>query len=134
MASFLARAFHLEEAPRPARFADTDRSSHEASIDALAAAKITAGCATDPLRFCPELPVTRGQMPLSWPGRSGWFPSPSPSRPPAISVSRPAIGMLCTAHGRVDRLLGVQYLRTDGRAPRQLHVRGRRDVAHMRAP
>lgn len=61
MATFLTRAFGLEAAT-PAGFADTDESAHAANIDALAAAGITQGCATDPLRFCPGQSVTRGQM------------------------------------------------------------------------
>ncbi|MCY4422412.1 MAG: S-layer homology domain-containing protein [Acidimicrobiaceae bacterium] len=62
MASFLARAFDLEAA-EPAGFADLDPdSSHNANIDALAASGITAGCADDPLRYCPQRPVTRAEM------------------------------------------------------------------------
>ena len=62
MATFLTRAFNLEPAP-PAGFADVDeRGSHSANINALAAAGITVGCATDPLRYCPQRPVTRAQM------------------------------------------------------------------------
>ena len=61
MATFLARALELEEA-LPAGFVDTAGNTHETSIDALAAASITAGCATDPPRYCPEKPVTRAQM------------------------------------------------------------------------
>ena len=60
MATFLVRALDLEPAGS-AGFTDTG-GVHEANIDALAAAGITAGCATDPLRFCPGDPVTRGQM------------------------------------------------------------------------
>ena len=60
MATFLVTAFDLDPA-ESAGFTDTG-GGHEANIDALAAAGITAGCATDPLRFCPEDPVTRGQM------------------------------------------------------------------------
>ena len=45
------------------RFADVDvrdwRASH---IERLAALGITRGCAADPLRFCPDKHVTRGQM------------------------------------------------------------------------
>ena len=37
-------------------------STHAAGIDALAAAGITAGCSTEPLRYCPDNPVTRAQM------------------------------------------------------------------------
>ena len=61
MATFLVRAFGLASAD-PAGFADTAGGVHATNIDALAAAKITAGCATDPLRYCPENPVTRAQM------------------------------------------------------------------------
>ena len=45
MATFLARAFDLEAAT-PAGFADTGGNTHEANIDALAAAGITTGCKT----------------------------------------------------------------------------------------
>ena len=61
MATFLVRAFGLEDAAA-AGFADTGGGTHASSIDALAAAGVTAGCATEPLRFCPGDPVTRGQM------------------------------------------------------------------------
>ncbi len=59
MASFLARALDL---PPEARdfFSDDDASAHEADINRIAAAGVTAGCASD--RFCPRAPVTRGQM------------------------------------------------------------------------
>ena len=36
--------------------------THEANIDALAAAGVTKGCKTDPLRYCPDQAVTRAQM------------------------------------------------------------------------
>ena len=61
MAAFLVRAFGLEAAD-PAGFADTDDHFHKADIDALAAARITAGCHADPLRYCPDRPVTRAEM------------------------------------------------------------------------
>ena len=62
MATFLTRAFNLEPGP-PAGFADVDEdSSHVAGINAIAAAGITAGCGTDPPRYCPERPVTRAEM------------------------------------------------------------------------
>ncbi len=59
MASFLVRALDLPPAATD-RFVDDDGSVHEADIEALAAAGITHGCATD--RFCPSDPVTRDQM------------------------------------------------------------------------
>ena len=62
MATFLTRALGLAPAA-PAGFADVDPdSTHAAGIDALAAAGITVGCATEPLRYCPHSPVTRAQM------------------------------------------------------------------------
>lgn len=61
MASFLVRAFDLEPAD-PRGFIDTAGSVHEAAIDALAAAGVTAGCRADPLSYCPQRPVTRAQM------------------------------------------------------------------------
>ena len=61
MASFLVRALRLQRAPS-ARFADTRGSTHEANIDALFAAGITVGCRQNPLRYCPDNPVSRAQM------------------------------------------------------------------------
>ncbi len=61
MASFLVRLLDLDKAPA-AGFADTDDSYHKDAIDAVAAAGITVGCRTEPRSFCPEAPVTRGQM------------------------------------------------------------------------
>ena len=60
MATFLTRAFDLEAAD-PAGFADTAGTAHAASIDALAAAGITASCADEPRRYCPDQPVTRAE-------------------------------------------------------------------------
>ncbi|MFO7292955.1 MAG: S-layer homology domain-containing protein [Actinomycetes bacterium] len=59
MASFLMRALDLPAAP-PAGFDDTAGNVHRKAIDALAAAGITRGCS--PTSFCPDDPVTRGQM------------------------------------------------------------------------
>ena len=62
MATFLTQTFNLGPG-QPAGFADVDDgSSHAASINAIAAAGITAGCSTNPLRYCPERPVTRAEM------------------------------------------------------------------------
>jgi subtilase family protein/S-layer family protein len=59
MASFLVRALGLPQTSRD-YFSDDDTSQHEASINALAAAGVTGGCAEG--RFCPRATVTRGQM------------------------------------------------------------------------
>ena len=61
MATFLARALKLDPAS-PTGFTDTEGNTHAANIDALAAAGITVGCSADPLRYCPNQPVTRAQM------------------------------------------------------------------------
>ena len=61
MASFLTRALDLPPAS-PAGFTDTSGNTHEADIDALAAAGVTKGCSTEPLLYCPERPVTRAEM------------------------------------------------------------------------
>ena len=61
MASFLVRAFSLEAAGSGG-FVDTAGNTHEANIDALAGGRVTAGCATGPLRYCPAKAVTRAQM------------------------------------------------------------------------
>ena len=62
MASFLARAFDLT-AGEAAGFTDVDTGGvHSAAIDALAATRITHGCDTGPLRYCPRDDVTRAQM------------------------------------------------------------------------
>lgn len=61
MATFLLRAFNLHPAP-PFGFFDTENNFHRADIDALAAAGITTGCRTRPLRYCPDQPVTRAEM------------------------------------------------------------------------
>lgn len=57
-ATFLVRALDLP--PGPDRFGDDDGTTHEAAIDALAAAGITRGCGPD--RYCPHDRLSRAQM------------------------------------------------------------------------
>ena len=62
MAAILARAFRLPPAGA-AGFEDVPADhAFAAAIDRLAAARITAGCATDPPLYCPQHNVTRAQM------------------------------------------------------------------------
>ena len=61
IAAFLKRAFKLAAAESQG-FADTEGTWAEAEIDAVHAAGIVRRCATNPLRFCPDGPVTRGEM------------------------------------------------------------------------
>lgn len=58
-ASLLARALALPASPADA-FSDDAGSVHENAINALAAAGVTTGCGAG--RFCPDDPMTRGQM------------------------------------------------------------------------
>ena len=80
MATFLERAFDLEAAD-PAGFADTAGNFHEANIDALAAARITVGCQSDPLRYCPDQPVTRAEMATFLARALGLVEIPGPADP-----------------------------------------------------
>ncbi len=61
MASFITRAFDLAPSV-PMGFTDIAGNTHEASINSLAAANITAGCGSDSARYCPDDLVTRAQM------------------------------------------------------------------------
>jgi len=60
MASFLVRMYGYTARPETDPFSDDDGTTHEASINHLFAAGITAGCADG--RFCPNGLVTRAQM------------------------------------------------------------------------
>ena len=61
MATFLVRAFDLP-AGSSAGFVDTAGHGHARDIDSLAFSGVTAGCSTQPRRYCPDRGVTRGQM------------------------------------------------------------------------
>ena len=89
MATFLTRAFDLEAAD-PAGFGDTGGNFHEADIDALAAARITAGCQSDPLRYCPDRPVTRAEMATFLARALGLVEKPDPDDPDDPAADDPA--------------------------------------------
>ena len=91
MASFLVRALDLAPAD-PAGFTDIAGNTHEANINALAAANITVGCRKDPLRYCPDQPVKRGQMATFLARALGLFETPQPA--PAASSPYPATVIL----------------------------------------
>ncbi len=59
MAALLNRALQLPAADQD-YFSDDDDSTFQDDINRLRQAKITTGCGTD--TYCPNLPVTRGQM------------------------------------------------------------------------
>ena len=63
MAAFLTRAFKLPDAESPAGFTDVSEESWAFNyINSLAASKITVGCKSEPLSYCPSRSVTRAQM------------------------------------------------------------------------
>ena len=63
MASFLARALDLGTPEERAGFADVEPDgAHAGAVEALYGARITVGCGSEPLRYCPDRPVTRAQM------------------------------------------------------------------------
>jgi hypothetical protein len=43
-------------------FADDDGSEHEADIEKLVATGVTKGCSTEPMLYCPDDSITRGQI------------------------------------------------------------------------
>jgi hypothetical protein len=58
-----AYRLQVSAAPQVATFSDVPLGHPQRQfIEALAAAGITSGCATGPLRYCPDDPLTRGQM------------------------------------------------------------------------
>ena len=91
MAVLLVRAFDLApvataaESAAPA-FVDIEDSFARRHIGALAAAGITGGCSTDPLRFCPSTAVTRGQMALFLARATGLVELPASVRFTAIDA------------------------------------------------
>ena len=60
-ARVLARAFKFPPA-EAAGFRDVEGVTNTGDIDAIAAAGVTVGCSVEPLLFCPDALVTRGQM------------------------------------------------------------------------
>jgi hypothetical protein len=64
MAVFLCRAVGLTPYDKPApTFADVPKSdSAYGYIERMYEQAITGGCASGPLRYCPDSPVTRAQM------------------------------------------------------------------------
>lgn len=61
MARFLAQALQLPRASDPG-FVDDRGHTFEDDIARIAAARITRGCTAAGDRFCPDAPVSRGQM------------------------------------------------------------------------
>jgi hypothetical protein len=62
MAGFLVRAYGYSDDGGGNHFTDDDGSVFESAIDRLFTAGITKGCDLTGDVFCPQDPVTRGQM------------------------------------------------------------------------
>ena len=63
MAVWLVRALGESPSAASTRFADVDPDAWWAPyVERLAGIRVTQGCATGPARYCPDAPVTRGQM------------------------------------------------------------------------
>ena len=60
MATFMVRAFDLED-QSGVEFTDVSSSPHSADIGAVSALGLIEECGVNPVRFCPDNPVTRGQ-------------------------------------------------------------------------
>lgn len=98
MATLVVRARDLPQTGR-SYFTDVSRSPHAGAINALAAAGITGGCGGG--RFCPDEPVSRGQM-ATFLDRAWDLPAPllsllDPFTDIATSVHRAAIKAVARA-------------------------------------
>jgi hypothetical protein len=79
-------------------FTDTTGSGFEADIDALYSSEITTGCdVSDPTRFCPDDPVTRGEMAVFLVRALDLSPAQSTFTDSAASVYESQIGALAAA-------------------------------------
>ena len=105
MAAFLSRALRLPEA-LPAGFTDTEGNTHEDAIDALAAEGITAGCRTEPLRYCPDGLVTRAEMATFLSRALGLLPSTESLSPQQVYAKvAPSIPIVVSAYGHGSGIL-----------------------------
>ena len=93
MATFLTRAFDLQDTGGVVSFTDVSDGPHAPAIRTLAAAGITAGCATEPLRYCPDQVVTRAQMATFLARTLGLVPLPQPTATPRIAYSAAGNGL-----------------------------------------
>ena len=82
MARMLVAAFpHLNPASEAeGRFSDVEGADEETvrAMEGLFQAGVTRGCATGPLRFCPNQPVTRAQMASFFVRALNQAPAPAP--------------------------------------------------------
>ncbi len=116
MATMLARAFDYSVSPTD-WFTDDEASVHENAINSIATAGVTLGCnPPDNTHFCPDAPVTRGQMASFLVRALGLTPIPPPPvpseyvTPDDVGVT---IGVGVIAPAPTLRV-GSQSLETDG--------------------
>lgn len=116
MATMLTRAFKYP-ASTVNPFFDDDGSIHEEAINSIAAAGVTLGCnPPDNSRFCPDDPVTRGQMASFLVRALGLTPLPPPPLPSeyvtpgdvGVTIGIGVIAAAPTVH------VGGQRITTDG--------------------
>ena len=138
MATFLVRAFDLEAA-EPAGFTDTVGNFHEADIDALAAARITAGCSTTPRRYCSDKPVTRSEMAtflaralglVEVPAPAAALDSADPIRIPLHNWSSQIVGAEVVGGILESAGFAVEYVPSDGQVVYQSMCDGDIELAH----
>ena len=107
MATFFTRAFRLPDAVT-AGFTDTAGNTHMDNIDALAAEGITVGCASEPLRYCPDRSVTRAEMATFLSRALGLIPLPTAEPLSAQEVYAkvaPSIPIIESAYGHGSGIL-----------------------------
>ncbi len=97
MAGFLTQTFDLDPS-ESVGFTDIAGNTHEAGINALAAAGITAGCATSPARYCPDTPVTRAQMATFLARALNLVDTPNGSVLQPVGVAFPDVGLAGVKH------------------------------------
>ena len=130
MAVWLVRILDGEDpgAVSSLRFVDVDTSQWWAPyVDRLADLGVTAGCATEPDRFCPFGTVSRAQM-ASFLGRAFQMPTASPAG--FVDVSG-GVACVWVAHRRYARLLGLKPGRAEQRSRRPIRCDNRRPVAFV---
>ena len=110
MATFLVRAFGLD-ADGGSGFGDIAGNTHEASINILAAERVTAGCSTSPLRYCPNRSVTRGQMATFLARALNLIPLPDPPRNDHNPPNHPTHRLHRNHRGREPGVVGDQRRR-----------------------
>lgn len=95
MAAFLVRALDLPAGEHA--FSDVADSGFASEIGALVAAGVTRGCNPEGTRFCPDDPVTRGQMAALLVRALDLESAPSPFVDDADSIFSADIGALAAA-------------------------------------